>query len=77
MVTGGVAFWSLLHHGHTDQLVPIMVTLGGIGHFILIVASLFAVVRRDSEPNKWWKFVGGGAIAVAYFAMIISSSRPH
>lgn len=77
MLTGAVAFWSLLRHGHTEQLVPIMVTLGGIGHFILIVSSLVAVIRRDSEPNKWWKFVGGGATAVAYFALLISFSQPH
>jgi len=77
MLTGAVAFWSLLRHGHTEQLVPMMVTLGGIGHFILIVASLVAVVRRGSEPNKWWKFVGGGAAAIAYFALIISFSQPH
>jgi hypothetical protein len=68
---GAVAFWSSLRTGHVQQLVPMMVTLGGIGHFILIVAALFAVVGHNTEVRRWWKFAGGGVLSVAYFAVLI------
>ena len=77
MLVGAVAFWDSLRHGHVEQLVPMMVTLGGIGHFILIVATLSAAISHNAEPKRWWKFVGGGAVAVAYFILIISFTHPH
>jgi hypothetical protein len=54
-----------------------MVTLGGIGHFVLIVAALIALVRHNTEPQKWWKFAGGGVLSIAYFALIVAFARPH
>lgn len=74
---GAVAIWSSLRTGHVQQLVPMMVTLGGIGHFILIVAALFALARHNTEARKWWKFAGGGALSIAYFALIVAFARPH
>jgi hypothetical protein len=74
---GAVAFWSSLRSGHVLQLVPMMVTLGGIGHFILIVAALFALVRHDTKAKKWWKFAGGGVLSIAYFALIVAFAKPH
>ena len=77
MQAGAVAFWSSLHTGHVEQLVPMMVALGGIGHFILIFASLLALLRHNTETRKWWKFVGGGVLAVAYFFLIVAFAQPH
>lgn len=77
MLTGAVAFWHSMRHGHVEQLVPMMVTLGGIGHFILIVATLSAVIGHKTEPKRWWKFAGGGAGAVAYLILIVSFTCPH
>jgi hypothetical protein len=74
---GAVAVWLSLRTGHVQQLVPMMVTLGGIGHCILIAAALFALVRHNSETGKWWKFAGGGFLSIAYFALIVAFARPH
>ena len=49
--TGAVAFWLLLRTGHTEQLVPISVALGGIGHFILIFATTVAVFGLREENS--------------------------
>jgi hypothetical protein len=38
MQAGAVAFWSFLRTGQAHDLDKMMVTLGGLGHFILIVA---------------------------------------
>ncbi len=77
MQVGAVAFWTSVHTGHIEQLVPMMVALGGIGHFILIIASLTALLRQSTKTREWWKFVGGGALAIAYFALIVAFARPH
>jgi hypothetical protein len=74
---GAVAFWSSLRTGHVKQLVPMMVTLGGIGHFILIFAAILAVLRCNTEIRKWRKFAGGGVLSVAYFALLVAFFRPH
>jgi hypothetical protein len=75
--TGAVAFWSSLRAGHVELLVPMMVTLGGIGHFILIAAALFAVVCHNTEARKWLKFAGGGVVSIGYFALLVALFRPH
>jgi hypothetical protein len=31
-----------------------MVTLGGIGHFVLIIACLAALFHQTTEDRKWW-----------------------
>jgi hypothetical protein len=74
---GAVAFWSSLRTGHVQQLVPMMVTLGGLGHFILIFAAILAVLRCNAEIRKWWKFTGGGVLSIAYFALLVAFFRPH
>lgn len=74
---GAVALWSWLRTGHAQQLVPMMVTLGGLGHFILIFATLMAILRHNAESWKWWKFAGGGALAVAYLALLVAFALPH
>ena len=74
---GAADFWLWLRGGHVAEFVPMMVTLGGLGHFILIFGALLAVVRGNSERRKWWKFAGGGAAAIAYFALIVAFSQPH
>ncbi len=75
--TGLVAFWTSVHTGHVQQFVPMMVALGGLGHFVLIVATLTACVRQPEGNRKWLKFVGGGVLTVAYFALIVAFARPH
>ncbi len=75
--TGAVALWSTLRTGHVQQLVPMMVLLGALGHFILIFATLLAILRHNVEIRKWWKFAGGGALAVGYLAVLVAFALPH
>jgi hypothetical protein len=77
MQAGAVAFWSLLRTGQVQRVDTMMVALGGIGHFVLIIACLAAVFGLTTENKKWWKFIGGGVVAFAYFALIIAVARPR
>jgi hypothetical protein len=74
---GAVAFWDLLHTSQVREFVPMMVTLGGIGHFILLAACLAALLQQRLEPHHWWKFVGGGVLSIAYLALIIAIAYPR
>jgi hypothetical protein len=77
MQAGATAFWLWLRSGPVTKPVAWMVALGGMGHFILIAACLFAMLRLNGGTKKWWQFVGGGAIAVAYFVLLAASFGPH
>jgi hypothetical protein len=77
MEVGAVAFWHLLHTGQVQALVPMMVALGGVGHFILLAACLAAIFDRKPEQHKWWKFIGGGAVCIAYLALIVVIASPR
>jgi hypothetical protein len=77
MQAGVVAFWFFMHTGQARRLETMMVTLGGIGHFVLIIACLAALFHQTTEDRKWWKFVGGGAWSLVYFFLIIAVARPR
>jgi hypothetical protein len=78
MQAGAVEFWSFVRTGRVERLDTMLVPLGGIAHFILIIACLAALFgRRTNTRNKWWKFVGGGAAALAYFALIVAIAAPR
>lgn len=75
--TGAITFWLLLRTGHAGDLVPMTVTLGGIGHFILICATILAVICFNAETRKWWKFAGGSALSIVYFGLLVAVFQPH
>jgi hypothetical protein len=77
MQAGAVAFWSLLRTGHVRRIDTMMVTLGGIGHFILIVACLAALLDLRTDSQKWRKFVLGGVITLVYLFLIVAIARPR
>jgi len=88
MQRGAAVLWSFLRTGEMRELlqapggtlpglVPMMVLLGGIGHFILIAACLAALLDRRINDKKVWKMVGGGVVVLAYFALIIIVAGPR
>jgi hypothetical protein len=76
MQAGAVAFWSFLHTGHLQRLDTMMVTLGGIGHFILIISCL-AAQFHTAQRKKWLNFAIGGTVAFAYLILIVIIARPR
>lgn len=73
---GAVAIWSLLRSGQVRRPDTMMVTVAGIAHFILIVASLDAVIH-SRDQRKWRKFILGGVLALVYLAAIVAIARPR
>jgi hypothetical protein len=77
MQAGAVMFWSFLHTGQIQHLETMMVPIGGIGHFILIIACLTALFHQTTDTKKWWKFIAGGVLVLGYFALIVAIARPR
>ena len=77
MQAGAVMFWSFLHTGRVQHLETMIVPIGGLGHFILIVACLTALFHQTTHTKKWWKFIVGGVSVLGYFALMVAIARPR
>jgi hypothetical protein len=77
MQAGAFAFWSFLRTGEVRRLDTMMVTLGGIGHFIVLIGCLAAALGLQTTGKKWWKFLGGGVTVLLYFALIVAIAAPR
>jgi len=74
---GAVQFWSLVRTGHVIEPVPMLVMVGGVAHFLLIVACMAGFLQLRPRGKQWGKFFGGGFLALGYFALIIAIARPR
>lgn len=77
MEAGAAELWLLLRTGHVRRLDTLMVLLGGVGHFILILACLTAFLHLKPRMKEWGKFLAGGALTVGYLVLIVVTTAPH
>jgi hypothetical protein len=74
---GAGQFWLLLHAGHVTRPDTLMVMVGGVGHFLLIVACIAGFLQLRPGTRQWAQFFAGGLLALAYFGLIIVTLAPH
>ena len=74
---GAVQFWSLIRTAHVSQPDTLMVMVGGVAHFLLIFGCVAGFVQLRPRGRQWAQFFGGGALALAYFALIIAIAAPR
>lgn len=74
---GWTAFWSFVRTGQLRRPDTMMVTLGAVGHFILIFACAAGFLDRGKDERKWGRFAAGGMAALAYLALIVAIARPR
>lgn len=74
---GAVQFCSLVRTGHVSRPDTLMVMVGGVAHFLLIVACLVGFIRLRPGRKQWCQFFAGGFLALAYFALIIAIAAPR
>jgi hypothetical protein len=77
MQAGWRELLTLLRTGELRRPDTLMVFVGGIGHFILIAASVVAFCQLRRGKQEWLQFVGGGVLVFAYFALIVATMRPR
>jgi hypothetical protein len=54
-----------------------LVMVGGVAHFLLIIACMVGFLQLRPRRKQWRKFFGGGFLALGYFALIIAIARPR
>jgi hypothetical protein len=74
---GAVQFWSLVRTGQVSRPDTLMVMIGGMAHFLLIIACMAGFMQLRPRMKQWGKFFAGGFLALAYFALIIVTAAPH
>jgi hypothetical protein len=74
---GAHELWTFLSTGHIRRPDTLMVFIGGIAHIILIVACLAAFRLLHPDRKEWWHLLAGGALALAYFAVIVTTMLPR
>jgi hypothetical protein len=74
---GAGQFWIFLHGDQVTRPDSFMVTIGGIGHFILIVACIAGFLELRPSRKNWAQFFGGGFLVLAYMALIIATTAPR
>ena len=77
MEIGAAIFVAVLRTGRVERIDTMLVPLGGIGHFILIAGCLVAFWGLGDARKPWGKFISGGLLALAYFALIVATMLPH
>jgi hypothetical protein len=77
MQAGARALWMLLSTGQLRRPDTIMVFVGGIGHFVLIVACLAAFHQLQPGKKEWRQFLTGGVVALAYLGAIVATLLPR
>ena len=77
MQAGAGLFWSLLHTGRLSRPDTLMVLVGGVGHFLLILACMAGFLQSRPALKDWGKFFAGGLLALAYMALIVATTAPH
>jgi hypothetical protein len=60
---GAVQFWSLVRTGHVSQPVPMLVMVGGVAHFLLIIACMAGFLQlrasRKAMGQVLWRGLSG------------------
>ncbi len=60
---GAVEFWTLLHTGHVSQPDTLAVLLGGVAHFLLIIACIAASLScGPAGSGGYLVFFAGGLL---------------
>jgi hypothetical protein len=74
---GAHELWNLVSTGQLRRPDTLMVFFAGIGHFVLFVACLAAFRQLRPRKKEWWHFLAGGALVLAYFAVIVATLLPR
>lgn len=73
---GAGQFWSLVSTGQVTRPDTLMVFIGSLAHFLLIIACLAGFFHLRPDRKLWLQFLGGGALAFVYLAVIVAIARP-
>ena len=77
-IKAGLQQFSILFRtGQMERPDLMIAVIAAAGHFLLIVACLAGFLRMRPDLKRWGQFIGGGALAVGYFVLIIITTGPQ
>ena len=74
---GAEQFWSLICTGYVSRPDTLMVFVGGMAHFMLIVACVAGFLESRPGMKRWGQFLAGGLLALGYFILIVVTTAPR
>jgi hypothetical protein len=74
---GAGQFWSLLQTGHVSRPDTLMVMVGGVAHFLLIIACMTGFLKLRPGMKHWGQFFAGGLLGFAYLMLIFATTVPR
>jgi hypothetical protein len=77
MQAGARELWTFLGTGRIRRPDTAAVFVGGVGHFVLIVACLAAFRQLRPGKKEWRQFLAGAVLALAYFGAIVATMLPR
>jgi len=78
LIQAGVGqLWLLIRTGHVSRPDTLAVLLGGVAHFLLIIACIAGFLQLRADKKQRAQFFAGGLVAMAYFALIIVTTAPR
>jgi hypothetical protein len=76
-LAGAVLLWSFIHTGQLIRPETGMVFIGGLAHFLLIIAGLAGFLRLRPGKKQWYHFFAGGLLVLVYMALAIIIAAPR
>ena len=67
----------LLRMGHVSRPDTLMVFVGGVAHFLLIIACMAGFLQLRPGRKRWGQFFAGGFLALAYLILIVVMTAPR
>lgn len=67
----------LFRTGQFQRPDLLIAVIAAAGHFLLIGACLAGFLRTRPGIGRWGHFAGGGALAIGYFVLIITTTGPQ
>jgi type VI protein secretion system component VasK len=74
---GAREFWSFLATGNLHRPDTLMVFFAAIAHIVLLIGCLAAFRGLHPGKKEWWRFLTGGVLVLAYFAIIVVAFLPR
>jgi hypothetical protein len=76
MQGGAQALWTFLYTGQLGRPDTVMVFVGGVGHFVLLIACVAEFRQLRPGKKEWRQLLTGGVLTLAFFGVIVATMLP-
>ena len=77
MQAGAGELWTFLLTGQLRRPDTLAVFVGGVGHFVLIIACVEAFRQLRPGRREWRQLITGSVLVLGYFGLIVATMLPR